>query len=83
MASRGASHVERVSIFGRPVGEDRLAHALARTLDAYKSACGEGTPAGRASWFDLVTAAAFVIFRDSRLDWGVLRFSSVPIPDHV
>lgn len=64
---------ERISVFGRDVDQRVLADALTLTLDAYETACCEGTSASRASWFDLLTAAAFVIFRDSRLEWGMIE----------
>jgi len=55
---------ERVRIAGAQVQDDLLARALEEVLAA-------ATPA--ATWFDLMTAAAFVVFRESRLDWAVVE----------
>ena len=63
----GSPHVEhvteRVSLQGRDVDDRTLALGLARALDAYEAARRERTAAAEATWFDLLTAAAFVIFR--------------------
>jgi dihydrofolate synthase/folylpolyglutamate synthase len=64
---------ERISLLGRPVQKDRMAAALARVLDARESACEQGSAGRDASWFDIVTAAAFVIFADEGLDWAVIE----------
>ncbi len=53
---------ERVSVQGHDVDEPTLARALNRALDAYEAARTAGTPAANATWFDLLTAAAFIIF---------------------
>src|SRR5271166_3629674 len=58
---------ERVSLQGRAVDEPGLARALTRALDAYEDARLTGTPAAEATWFDLLTAAAFLIFREARV----------------
>ena len=57
---------ERVSVQGHDVDEPTLARALNRALDAYEAARTAGTPAANATWFDLLTAAAFLIFRETR-----------------
>jgi dihydrofolate synthase / folylpolyglutamate synthase len=73
----GSPHVERVtervSLGGRDVDEATLASALTRALDAYEAARREGTAAADATWFDLLTLAAFVIFRDSGVKWAVVE----------
>ena len=60
----GSPHVEhvaeRVSVQGRDIDEPTLARALDRALDAYEAARAAGTPAADATWFDLLTAAAFL-----------------------
>src|SRR5579863_6242452 len=58
---------ERVSLEGREIDEPTLAGALNRALDAYEAARAADTPAAEATWFDLLTAAAFLIFRDAGL----------------
>ena len=62
----GSPHVERVnervSLGGRDVDDRTLAAGLTRALDAYEAARRERTAAADATWFDLLTAAAFLIF---------------------
>ena len=50
---------ERVSLDGREIDEPTLSRALDRALDAYEAARKAATPAANATWFDLLTAAAF------------------------
>lgn len=64
---------ERVNIQGQPVNEALMASALKRVLDARDAACLEGTSAASASWFDVVTAAAFCVFEQARVDWAVME----------
>ena len=73
----GSPHVERiterVSVQGHDVDEPTLARALNRALDAYEAARAAGTPAANATWFDLLTAAAFLIFSEARCEWAVIE----------
>jgi dihydrofolate synthase / folylpolyglutamate synthase len=73
----GSPHVERinerVTLLGREVDDAPLANALTRALDAYEDARREKTAAAEATWFDLLTAAAFVIFRDAGVAWAVVE----------
>jgi dihydrofolate synthase/folylpolyglutamate synthase len=73
----GSPHVEhvteRVSLQGRDVAPDVLARALDRALDAYEAARREGTAAADATWFDCLTMAAFLIFRDAAVGWAVIE----------
>src|SRR5580692_3977800 len=73
----GSPHVERiterVSLQGHDVDEPTLARALNRALDAYEAARAAGTPAANATWFDLLTAAAFLIFSEARCEWAVIE----------
>jgi dihydrofolate synthase / folylpolyglutamate synthase len=64
---------ERVSLEGRDVDEATLARALDRALDAYEAARKAGTPAAGATWFDLLTAAAFIIFAETQREWAVVE----------
>jgi dihydrofolate synthase / folylpolyglutamate synthase len=64
---------ERVSVQVRDVDEPTLARALNRALDAYEAARTAGTAAADATWFDLLTAAAFLIFRDAAVEWAVIE----------
>ncbi|HIF41323.1 MAG TPA: bifunctional folylpolyglutamate synthase/dihydrofolate synthase [Planctomycetes bacterium] len=57
-------HVERVNerlvIDGEEIADDALAHGIEKVLEAQAAAQAEQTPAAAATWFDLITAAAFV-----------------------
>ena len=64
---------ERVSLEGRDIDEASLARALDKALDAYEAAREAGTPAAHATWFDLLTAAAFIIFAETRREWAVVE----------
>ena len=64
---------ERVSLEGREIDEASLARALDQALDAYEAARKGGTPATHATWFDLLTAAAFIIFAETRREWAVVE----------
>jgi dihydrofolate synthase / folylpolyglutamate synthase len=64
---------ERVSVQGHDVDEPTLARALNRALDAYETARKAGTPAADATWFDLLTAAAFIIFSETQCEWAVIE----------
>lgn len=64
---------ERVRVDGEQVPREELAAGLEAALDAREAALAEGTPGGAATWFDLMTAAAFVIFRERGVDWAVVE----------
>jgi dihydrofolate synthase / folylpolyglutamate synthase len=64
---------ERVSVQGHDVDEPTLARALNRALDAYEAARKAGTAAANATWFDLLTAAAFLIFAETQREWAVIE----------
>lgn len=59
---------ERVRLDGSEVSEAALAQALDEALGARDSALEAGTPAARATWFDVLTAAALWRFRADRAD---------------
>ena len=64
---------ERVSVQGHDVDEATLARALDLALDAYEAARNAGTDAANATWFDLLTAAAFIIFAETQREWAVIE----------
>jgi dihydrofolate synthase / folylpolyglutamate synthase len=64
---------ERVSLQGHDVNEPTLARALNRALDAYEAARKAGTAAANATWFDLLTVAAFIIFAETQREWAVIE----------
>jgi dihydrofolate synthase / folylpolyglutamate synthase len=73
-ASPHVEHItERVTLEGHDIDEASLARALEKALDAYEAASDAGSPAARATWFDLLTAAAFIIFAETRREWAVVE----------
>ena len=73
-ASPHVEHItERISTFGRPVEEHKLALMMLRALDACEGARRAGTPGADATWFDVMTAAAFLLFKEAALDWIALE----------
>ena len=70
-------HVERVqerlTIAGAPVGDEELAAALERALAAHEAALADQGPARDATWFDVLTAAAFLALSEARVDAAVLE----------
>ena len=44
-----------------------------QALDAYEAARDAGTDAANATWFDLLTAAAFIIFAETQREWAVIE----------
>jgi dihydrofolate synthase/folylpolyglutamate synthase len=70
-------HVERVNerirIDGAEVEDDVLAHALERVLHTRGAAIAARTHAAEATWFDVLTAAAFLVFAESRCAWSVVE----------
>ena len=64
---------ERVSVQGGDIDEASLARALDSALDGYEAARKAGTPAADATWFDLLTAAAFIIFAETQRGWAVVE----------
>ncbi len=64
---------ERISVLGREVEDDALAQAIMQVLDSYESAKQAATAGEDATWFDVITAAAFVVFRDAGLNWVVVE----------
>ena len=73
----GSPHVERrnerIVLDGEPVGDGELARVLEEVLAVRQVAEDEGTPGGEASWFDLMTAAGLLAFREAATDWNVLE----------
>ncbi len=64
---------ERVSLEGREIDEASLARALDKALDAYEAARKAETAGAGATWFDLLTAAAFIIFAETQRKWAVVE----------
>lgn len=64
---------ERASMAGKSIDDQTLSDCLMLALDAHEAARREGSPAGHATWFDVLTAAAFLAFRDARLSWVIVE----------
>lgn len=64
---------ERIKIDGEDVGDEALAAALERALEARARALEDGGPAASSTWFDVVTAAAFLVFAEAGVDWAVVE----------
>ena len=64
---------ERVRLGGEEAPRDVLAAGLEAALGAREAALEAGTPGAGATWFDLMTAAAFVVFAEQGVDWGVVE----------
>ena len=73
----GSPHVERVTerlvINGEEIDDDALAHGIEAALEAQVAAQAEQTPAAAATWFDLITAAAFVAMEAAGVDFAVVE----------
>ncbi len=77
----GSPHVERVAervvLNGEPVDDSRLAQALERVMDVRDGALAESgglaSKIAASTWFDVLTAAAFWIFRGVKLDAWVIE----------
>ncbi len=64
---------ERISLRCKPIPLADLRERLETVLDARDQATLAGTPAAQATWFDVMTAAAFLGFSRARLDWVVVE----------
>lgn len=64
---------ERIRIDGCDVGEGELSDGLERALAAREAARAAATAGQGATWFDVITAAAFAIFADAGVDWAVVE----------
>ena len=60
---------ERIQIGLRPIQDAALSAALWDVLDARDTAQQGDSAAARATWFDVVTAAAYLCFARAGLDW--------------
>ena len=64
---------ERVLIDGVEVADESLAGALEAALDAREVAIKDGSGGKDATWFDVLTAAALLVFRDEDLGFAVIE----------
>ena len=64
---------ERIRIQGVEVSDEVMASALHRALDAREDALRAQTPADDATWFDVLTAAAYLVYAEESCAWVVLE----------
>jgi dihydrofolate synthase / folylpolyglutamate synthase len=64
---------ERVRINGSEVSREELAGALEEALGAQEAGKEAGTAGGEATWFDLMTTAAFLLFARAGVSWAVVE----------
>ena len=64
---------ERIKVAGRPTSDLAFASALSAVRDAAKRLIGRRVLAAHPTFFEVLTAAAFVHFRDERVDVAVLE----------
>jgi dihydrofolate synthase/folylpolyglutamate synthase len=73
----GSPHVERIQervvIDGAEVGDGELAEGLEQSLSAREQAIANATAGAEATWFDLLTAAAWCVFRAAQVEWLVVE----------
>ena len=62
---------ERLRIRGRDVEAERFASSLERALEARERGRAEGTAAGDATWFDVLTGASFLAAAEAGAAWIV------------
>lgn len=71
----GSPHVERIqermALDGDEVDDAALAEGLELALAARCEAIAAGTAAAESTWFDVLTAAAWCVFRSARMEWLV------------
>lgn len=64
---------ERIAIDGEPLAADDFDRALSEVLAAREEAARAGTAGAHSTWFDVLTATAFVAFRRAGVDWWVVE----------
>jgi len=64
---------ERIHIDGLPISDEMLANSLSNVLDERDLAISDGTEGAQATWFDVMTAAAFHAFAQIGITWGVIE----------
>ncbi len=64
---------ERMTLDGEPVDERAMAEVLSRALDVFRTARRAGTAGQDATWFDLMTIAAFDLFRERGVEWAIVE----------
>ena len=68
-----AAPTERIRVDGRPVSEERFAAAFDRVHQAVEELVAAGTLEFHTTYFETVTAMAFLIFEEERVDMAVVE----------
>jgi dihydrofolate synthase/folylpolyglutamate synthase len=63
---------ERIRVRGFELPDEVLAAALETVLDA-RGAAAPGSAAAESTWFDVLTATAFLAFAEARIEWAVVE----------
>ncbi len=64
---------ERLTIDGVEVADTALASGLERSLAAREQALAQGSPARDATWFDVLTCAAFLVLAEAGVELAVVE----------
>jgi len=64
---------ERFVVEGRPVNADELRRSAADVRDVIESMIADGTLPARPTFFEATTAMAFDLFRNARVEFGVIE----------
>jgi len=64
---------ERVRIAGVEITDAEFGRVLCDTLDARDATVEANSPGAESSWFDVLTAAAFLAFARAEVDWAVVE----------
>jgi dihydrofolate synthase/folylpolyglutamate synthase len=64
---------ERLQLSGRPVEDELLARHLEAALDAHAAERASAGPGGDATWFDVLTTAAFLVLAEERVELAVVE----------
>jgi dihydrofolate synthase/folylpolyglutamate synthase len=63
---------ERIRVRGAELPDEVLATVLEAALEA-RAAAEPGSPAAESTWFDVLTATAFLAFAEARVEWAVVE----------
>lgn len=73
----GSPHVahicERITLNGKPVAEAELGVALGLALAALRAAQADGTAGRDATWFDMLTVTAFLVYQRAGVAWAIIE----------
>lgn len=64
---------ERIVLDGEPVTDEALAWGLSTVLAARDNAVGAASAGAQASWFDVMSACAFLLFAAHGVEWAVVE----------